>query len=559
MYSNYFGLSEPPFAIAPDPRFLYMSEQHREALAHLLYGINSNGGFVLLTGEVGTGKTTVSRCLLEQLPENTEIAFILNPQYTAIELLEAICDELGIQCRKEGELKDYVDAINEHLLENHRNDRHTVLIIDEAQNLSADVLETIRLLTNLETNTQKLLQIILIGQPELTDKLSQPELRQVNQRITARYHLRALSKEELPAYVAHRLSVAGVDGQLFPPSAIKRLYRLTQGIPRLVNIICDRALLGAYVQRENRVEEKTVGKAANEVFGDSSPHMSSHTEKRGVMTLAIAACLFASAALGYVLYTHNPDQSLMKSAQTVTTQVIEQGEQTLASITNQDDPGAISSGQELSNPANWQWPTGTNTSRTEVQAYKVLMQQWNLTYEPKKQPAVCRFAETNGLRCLFNIGSLDELINLNRPAVLKLFNAKGQNFFGTLLSVKNNVAEVAIGGEVRRVKVDDLKLWVVGKYTVMWRVPEHYKAPIQPGMEGPEVIWLDRQLALSQSRAPRYFRLQTYDGGLVRQVKRFQASNGLVPDGVVGPHTAILLNSVSDRKAPMLKAQRGEA
>lgn len=561
MYSNYFGLSEPPFAIAPDPRFLFMSEQHREALAHLLYGINSNGGFVLLTGEVGTGKTTVSRCLLEQLPDNTEVAFVLNPQYSAIELLAAICDDLRICCAKNSELKDYVDSINQHLLDNHRNDKHTVLIIDEAQNLSADVLETIRLLTNLETNTQKLLQIILIGQPELTEKLSKPELRQVNQRITARYHLRALSQNELPAYVAHRLSVAGVDGQLFPPSSIKRLYRLTKGIPRLVNIICDRALLGAYVQRESRVEAGTLGKAANEVFGET-PDARSTAAWYSRPTVMIGS-LVAIVTLSLVLIKNMPDNNLFESLQRVTHQLSDPlphdaSTSTLseAKLTDQSDETAIG-GQELSNPANWQWPTGTDTRRTEVQAYKTLMQQWGLTYEPRKQPAVCRYAEANGLRCLFKIGSLDELINLNHPAVISLFNAKGQSFYATLLGVRNGVAKVFIAGEIRLVGIEDLKLWVEGKYTVVWRVPQHYKAPIHPGTEGPEVIWLDRQLAFSQSRAPRYFRFQKYDTGLVRQVKRFQESHGLVPDGVVGPHTAILLNSVTQKDDPILEAKEG--
>ncbi len=557
MYSNYFGLSEPPFAIAPDPRFLYMSEQHREALAHLLYGINSNGGFVLLTGEVGTGKTTVSRCLLEQLPENTEVAFVLNPQFSATELLDAICDDLLINCPKDGELKEYVDAINEHLLANHRAGRHTVLIIDEAQNLSVEVLETIRLLTNLETNTQKLLQIILIGQPELLEKLSKPELRQVNQRITARYHLHALSQEELPAYIAHRLSVAGVDGQLFPPSSIKRLYKLTQGIPRLVNIICDRALLGAYVQRENRVEENTLGKAANEVFGEGASHGLASGKRRITRPVALAASLLLAVGLGATVYSALPENQLIQSAQNVTSELINTGISKAESL--QASQPTVTRGQELSNPANWQWPTGTDTARTEVQAYKTLMAEWNLTYEPRKQPAVCRFAQTNGLRCLFNIGSLEELINLNRPAVINLFNAKGQNFFATLIGVEEGIARVSIAGEIRRVKVEDLKLWVVGKYTVVWRVPEHYKAPIHPGTTGPEVIWLDRQLALAQSRAPRYFRLQTYDSGLVRQVKRFQTSHGLVPDGVVGPHTAILLNSVSSSDVPQLQDKQGGA
>jgi general secretion pathway protein A len=298
MYNNYFGLTEAPFSIAPDPRFLYMSEQHREALAHLLFGVTSNGGFVLLTGEVGTGKTTVLRCLLEQLPEQTEVAFILNPKYSVTGLLSAICDDLGIDYNPSSEMKDYVDALNEHLLENHRNNLQTVLIIDEAQNLSTDVLETIRLLTNLETNTRKLLQVILIGQPELLAMLERPELRQMNQRITARYHLRALRQEELADYIAHRLSVAGVECQLFPKATIKYLYRLTEGVPRLVNIVCDRALLGTYVERENQVCNRTISNAASEVFGGKARLAASKRLLSGYgAVIGVLLALIVAAAL----------------------------------------------------------------------------------------------------------------------------------------------------------------------------------------------------------------------------------------------------------------------
>ncbi|MDX1269755.1 MAG: AAA family ATPase, partial [Oceanisphaera sp.] len=269
MYDSYFGLSDLPFSIAPDPRYLYLSQQHREALAHLQYGLSCNGGFVLLTGEVGTGKTTVCRSLLEQIPEHTDLAFILNPRCTAQELLSAICQELAIPINEDANLKQLTDAIHHHLLDAHAQGRQTVLLIDEAQNLSTEVLEQIRLLTNLETNTHKLLQIILLGQPELADKLKQPELRQLSQRITARYHLAPLSFSEMKAYIAHRLSVAGIEAALFRNNSLRRLYRLTGGVPRLINVICDRALLGAYVQRLPRVDLATLNRAAIEVLGTS--------------------------------------------------------------------------------------------------------------------------------------------------------------------------------------------------------------------------------------------------------------------------------------------------
>ena len=267
MYRKYFGLKEAPFSIAPDPHYFYISEGHREALAHLIYGINSEGGFILLTGEVGTGKTTVCRCLLEQIPENCEIAFILNPTLSSVELLAAICDEFRIPYPRGNEtIKDLVASIYDFLLHIHETSRRAILIIEEAQNLSIEVLEQIRLLTNLETSQRKLLQIIMLGQPELRKTLSKPQLRQLSQRITARYHLGPLGKHEIAPYVKHRLAVAGlVHSNLFPPPVINMLYSLTGGIPRLINVICDRALLGAYTEGKRRVDKNILANAAKEI------------------------------------------------------------------------------------------------------------------------------------------------------------------------------------------------------------------------------------------------------------------------------------------------------
>ena len=267
MYQSYFGLAEEPFSIAPDPRYLYMSQRHQEALAHLLYGVNAGGGFVLLTGEVGAGKTTVCRCFLEQIPASCDVAYIFNPKLTVAELLSTICAEFGIACPPGNtSIKVYIDCINTYLLDAHAKGRHTVLIIDEAQNLSADVLEQLRLLTNLETNQRKLLQIILLGQPELAAMLAQPELRQLAQRVIARYHLGPLDRHEVAAYVLHRLEVAGAQRQLFPAALMGSLYRLSRGIPRIINVLCDRALLGAYSQSKERVDRATLKQAAYEVF-----------------------------------------------------------------------------------------------------------------------------------------------------------------------------------------------------------------------------------------------------------------------------------------------------
>ncbi|HMK56854.1 MAG TPA: AAA family ATPase [Dissulfurispiraceae bacterium] len=272
MYKDYFRLRDLPFSISPDPAYLYMSSQHREALAHLVYGVKSDSAFVLLTGEVGTGKTTVCRCMLEQLADNYDTAFILNPKLTEEELLASICEEIRIQYPIEAPtVKNLVDRINHHLLDSHAAGRRTLLIIDEAQNLSPSVLEQLRLLTNLETNRCKLLQIILIGQPELRKMLDKPELRQLSQRITARFHLDPLSKNDISHYVGHRLAVAGARRQLFTPAGMKKLYVLSGGVPRLINLICDRALLGTYSQGRTRVNKRTLNKAAREVLGRKRP------------------------------------------------------------------------------------------------------------------------------------------------------------------------------------------------------------------------------------------------------------------------------------------------
>src|SRR5271167_4131501 len=269
MYTSFFGLSEKPFAITPDPRYLYLSERHAEALAHLLYGINESGGFIQLTGEVGTGKTTVVRTLLSRVPHHADVAVILNPRITPVEFLLTICEELGLSIAEadRNSVKQMVDALNRRLLEAHAEGRRIIVLVDEAQNLSFDVLEQVRLLTNLETPTQKLLQIILIGQPELRELLDRTDLRQLAQRITGRYHLKPLSREETKGYVRHRLRVAGATEEIFTAAALSEVHRLSRGIPRVINVACDRALLGAYTRETRKITAALMRRAAGEVYG----------------------------------------------------------------------------------------------------------------------------------------------------------------------------------------------------------------------------------------------------------------------------------------------------
>ena len=298
MYQSYFGLAEAPFSIAPNPRYLYMSQRHQEALAHLLYGVNGDGGFVLLTGEVGTGKTTVCRCLLEQIPDSCDVAYIFNPRLTVAELLSTICVEFGIAFPSGNtSIKLFVDIINAYLLDAHARGRHTVLIIDEAQLLSAGVLEQMRLLTNLETDQRKLLQIVLLGQPELVEMLALPELRQLAQRIVARYHLEPLTRQEVADYVRHRLEVAGTQHKLLPAKLMNHLYHLSGGIPRVINVLCDRALLGAYVQGKEQVDRATLKKAADEVL-----HRPKSQRRNRLLAVLASLVLLAGGTLAAMAY-----------------------------------------------------------------------------------------------------------------------------------------------------------------------------------------------------------------------------------------------------------------
>lgn len=524
MYKEYFGLKESPFSIAPDPNYLYMSDNHREALAHLLYGINSDNGFVLLTGDVGTGKTTVCRCLLQQLPENSNIAFILNPKVTVDELLANICDELGIGYPKgNSSNKVFIDNINAYLLDVNAKGRRTVVIIEEAQNLSPEVLEQIRLLTNLETNQRKLLQIIMLGQTELNVLLSRPELRQLKQRITARYHLGPITKQELAAYVLHRLSVAGVDRKLFPAPAIDRLFSLSGGVPRMINLLCDRALLGTYVQGKSLVNLPTLNKAAREVFGECGDLVQMKRRPSWLMiTLLFIVCGTALAAT-YFSYKSKLFEG------------------------NKAEPQRLNVSQ---------WPADLPFDRDQRMAFQALFKKWEVPY--KKREDVCQQAQAQGLRCLKGLGSLSSIMKLNRPVVLKLFDDQGRNYYVALTGIKGQTAIIEVGDEARGIVLKEIEKRWLGDYTLLWRLPPNYRGDIHSGMKGRDVHWLDTQLAIIQGRKALTGETLAYDNRLVTQVKQFQLVEGLVPDGIIGPQTIIHLSSAAGSKAPTLVQRQGE-
>ena len=528
MYQSYFGLSEAPFSIAPSPRYLFMSQRHQEALAHLLYGVSGDGGFVLLTGEVGTGKTTVCRGLLEQIPETCDVAYIFNPKLTVEELLSTICAEFGIAFPPGNtSIKVFVDHINAHLLDAHAKGRHAVLIIDEAQNLSPDVLEQMRLLTNLETNERKLLQIILIGQPELAAMLERPELRQLAQRIVARYHLGPLSRQEVAAYVRHRLDVAGTQRPLFPAALMGHLHRLSGGVPRVINVLCDRALLGASVQGKERVDRKTLEQAAREVFRKPSAG-------RPKLWRAFAAGLVALAGVAMAAV------ALQRGDATA--------DRAITAVAKSDKEAAAA---PLA--ARLEWPSDKPVAQSGALAYAALFKAWGADYQGGEP---CRQAEALALRCRSARGGLDELRMLNRPAVLLLRDEQGREFHAALTGLGPDSATFAVGGITRTVALDALAAQWSGHYSLLWRLPPFIGDMLRAGEQGPGVAWLIEQLARARGETPDAARTPVYDDAVAREVKQFQLDRGLIPDGSVGPQTLIRLVGETDSTAPKLVTPR---
>ncbi len=544
-YHSYFGLKEAPFSIAPDPRYLFMSDRYREALAHLLFGIKSDGGFVLLTGEVGTGKTTVCRCLLEQIPEDTDVAFLFNPKLTAAELLAAVCDELRI-AYPDGNtsIKVFLDRIVHALLEAHAKGRKTVLIIDEAQNLDADVLEQIRLLTNLETNQKKLLQIILLGQPELLSLLKRPELRQLAQRITARYHLSPLSKKEIAAYVTHRLGVAGAERELFPAATLNLIYRLSGGIPRLINMLCDRALLGAYVQGRPKVSRWTLRKAAAEIFGKDRPTRKNKRKRPYAALLTTASLLIAVVALG-AAGLHEQWFSIAGNGVPILRGKVPPG-----------NTAKAAEGPAKKHLAALEWPGDQPILQSKEMAYRALFKQWGLSYRAGKNGLACDFAASHGLACMHQRGSVGSIRRLNRPAVLALTDERGQVFYALLASLGQGTARFIMGGETRTVATSELETHWEGEFSILWRLPPNFGGYLRRGSRGPEVAWLDQQLATLRGQAPAAKPTMVLEGPLFDHLREFQAAAGLTPDGVVGPQTLIGLNTALGKGVPVLLAKR---
>ena len=540
MYKAFFGLTDNPFSIAPNPHYLFLSDRHREALAHLTYGLGETGGFVLLTGEVGTGKTTVSRTLLRQLPENTDTAFILNPSLTELELLATLCDELKIDYEQSPSLKQLTDHISKFLLTNHDNGRNTVLIIDEAQHLRAEVLEQLRLLTNLETDTKKLLQVILIGQPELQQLLKRQELRQLAQRITARYHLLPLTCEEVGLYVQHRLQVAGRAEPLFNSAAIKALHHYSGGIPRLINLLCERSLMAAYARSVTPVDRKVIIDAAVEVLGVEVKR----SPKKLIVAGGAAASLFvAIMGLMFVASPFNsPQQVSSNSEQLAQVNKLPKSQSEQISSVNRQTVRVLE--REIAN------------SRDIDTAYASLLQLWDKV--PYIGLSACQSAKQQGLSCFQQQGNWRTLKQLNFPAVAYFIDSEQKSFYGTVMAIETSHQQ-----QEQRIllQLNEQQLWVPlawfnehfsGTFEILWQPESTATVEIDRYSSLEQIQWLDSSLAKVNNLPVRD--LNHFDFTLEQRLIQFQREHGLRADAIAGKETLKQLQLYLSDSGPRLSS-----
>lgn len=522
MYIEYFGLKEAPFSIAPDPRFFFMSDRHKEALTHLTYGLQGAGGFVMLTGEVGTGKTTVSRALVESLSENTAIAYVHNPAISEMELLETLCDQFELEYDNQLTIKRLFDLLHQHLLQLCQQGQACVVIVDEAQLLSTAALEQLRLLTNLDFEHKKLLHIVLIGQPELQDKLKQPELRQLAQRIAARYHLLPLTETELTSYIAYRLSIAAGSSGLFSRNVIKLLHKETGGVPRLVNLICDKALYFAFKNSAERVSAKHVERAVSSVFVTDVESKVTTKQTSYILGLVVAALLTSGLTLFILNYFSN-DQQVPTAAVVTSTSVVDDIDvDTLLPAIEQATVPNI--------------------------AVQNLFRIWG--YDIAQTKATCLNASYAGLRCLQQQGIYRELVQYNLPAVVRLRQQDIGDYYAVLVSATEAGIELLIDNEHVLVTQAWFQRYWLGEYQLLWQSPARFKTSLKLNDTGALVTWVDNVLSDELAQPKRF--TDVFDQELTQRVMVFQRQQRLTADGIVGQKTMMMLVNVSDNSLPRL-------
>ncbi len=569
MYLEFFGISDKPFQITPDTRFLYLTPRHRDGLAHLLYGADEAGGFILLTGEVGTGKTMLCRSVLEQMPEHVNVALILNPRQSSRELIASICDELNIPYRRSTtSLKYLVDRLNLYLLKQHAQGKRTVLVIDEAQNLRAEVLEQIRLLTNLEVATQKLLQIILIGQPELQSILARPELRQLTQRITARFHLTPLSKEETASYIRHRLQIVGFRGELFTSGAINIVHQLSGGVPRLINNICERSMMGAYGENVHRIDKGLVRKAAGEVLQPTERFQPMQWVAGGAIAAGAAALLLS--IWGFLPRTSPESYANTNTEITPPQKLHDAATESLASQAVVEN-NSISNASEQENvintsPVSPKYNTASflnlinddSLRLDNTKAFTTLFSYWGLSYPELQGDTACERATSANLSCIFGKASWDQIRRHNRPAVLEIINPAGKRKQIVVLALQGNQVSLNIGGKVVTTATTKVDPYWFGNYLLLWRPPPTGSILLKEGLIGKDVAWLRDQLDRIEGKpvSTDEKKKLSFDPTLKWRVMEFQRIRGLDVDGVAGRETIIEINSVvNDRSTPLLLRQ----
>ena len=565
MYADYFGLKQAPFSIAPDPRYLFMSERHREALAHLLYGLGGGGGFVLLTGEIGAGKTTVCRCFLEQIPKLCNVAYIFNPKLTVIELMRSVCDEFHIPYpqREPGTatVTDYLDPLNAFLLSTHAVGQNNVLIIDEAQNLSPDVLEQLRLMTNLETSERKLLQIVLIGQPELREMVARPELKQLAQRVIARFHLDALSEAETAQYIRHRLVVAGLTGPIpFAADTLRRIHRLCDGVPRRINLLCDRALLGAYASHQEIVDRGVVDKAAGEVFDDAGgASVSASSARRGTWWLALAAGVVAVGVAGWWAGRVFERPSAPASSASAS-EASRAASPASAAAAMASTPAGASASEPAASTVSAVSPVAPFDAklaferwpRQENEAWVALAESWKVQLDASDRDP-CRSLQAQQVGCARMTTTLAVMRQLDRPGIVTLRDGNGPPAYALLTSLTADSATVQVGTQPMRMSLGMLAVMWGGEFATLWRTPTDYRAPLSDGGTGPVVDALATQLA-AWAGEPVPARGRAVDAALKVRVAAFQRAQGLKPDGIAGPTTFMQLNRISGVDEPRLSS-----
>ncbi|MBF0382713.1 MAG: AAA family ATPase [Magnetococcales bacterium] len=576
MYKTFFGLNQLPFSIVPNPHLLFPSQRHQEAMAHIFYSLFGANGFILLTGEVGTGKTTLCRCLTEQIPANVDTALIFNPMLSAHELISSICDELEIPYKKDTtSIKTLYDALNQHLVESFSKGRTTIVIIDEAQNLTADLLEQIRLLTNLETTTKKLLSIILIGQPELLQTLERQDLRQLAQRVTARYHITPLKSFETELYIKHRLVQAGREEPIFTGGATKLIHRYSNGTPRIINKICDRAMLGAYTKGQQRVDATTVRQAATEL-----QHLPPKSRSKfAIMSLIVISILFlAIGKLG--LYKNEVVSAYLDFPGIVS----------LYLKPPQDELMQQSYGQPVAKPSNKTMPIASVpiAPKASLPPYKIqvsaqapkkdviekifqlpiqksniyasfatVLSKWGKKRIGNEQPITCENIDTYGLSCIHLKGNWNLLRILNHPAIVKLAWANKTPRFGVITVLGENDVTFGFGDLEITLPIADVKQLLHDGITVIWQPPFKIRKFLSMGMVGEEVLWLRKQLEQIQGTPIPSIAPELFDAQLREALLSFQAKTKLQTDGVVGPLTFITLISqdkAESNRSPNIRA-----